>query len=432
MHFRTSSLSEICIALRNNTLNLDDYIHNTCKRIKEVDSVIQSLLPERGREKRLLKEASILTEKYPNPGNRPPLFGVLLGVKDLFRVDGFPTQAGSKLPQEEFAGPEASVVSKLKQAGALVLGKTVSTEFAYFSPGPTRNPHNTEYTPGGSSSGSAAAVAAGLCPLALGTQTIASIIRPAAYCGIIGFKPSYGRIPIDGVVPFSQSADHVGFFTQDLTGTAITASILVNDWDSSIRSIPKPRLCLPADAFLVQADCDSYNRFYKKVDILNDAGFEVINYPLFKEIKTINNIHRELIAAEFATNHKKLYAKYSELYSEPSRELYKQGSKITKAALLADLAIQQTYKQSIDEIMLREGIDLWICPSTTTPAPKGLSSTGNPLMSLPWTFTGLPSLSIPAGIAANGLPLGIQLVAQFGKDEHLLNYSGELSQFLSY
>lgn len=432
MYFKTSSLTEICIALRNNTLSLEDYIHATCLRIKEVDTVVQSILPERGREKRLLKEAKALMEKYPTPGTRPPLFGVLLGVKDLYRVDGFKTQAGSQLPPEEFAGEEATVVTKLKEAGALILGKTYSTEFAYFSPGPTRNPHNPDYTPGGSSSGSAAAVAAGLCQLALGTQTIASIIRPAAYCGVIGFKPSYGRIPMDGIIPFSQSADHVGFFTQDLNGIAITASILVNDWDASICTIQKPRICLPSDAFLVQADCDAYNRFYKKVDILVDAGYEVINYPLFKDILTINKIHRELIAAEFALNHKKLYKKYSDLYSEPSKELYKQGAKITNAALIADQAIQQTYRQSTMEVMQHEGIDLWICPSTTTPAPKGLSSTGSPLMSLPWTFTGLPSVSIPAGIAANGLPLGVQLIGQFGKDEHLLDYAGELSQFLSY
>ena len=432
MYFKTAALSEISIALRNNTLSLDDYIHDTCKRVNTVDAFVQSLLPEKGREKRLLKEAEALAARYPNPGSRPPLYGVLLGVKDLFRVDGFPTQAGSKLLPEVFAGAEASVVTKLKQAGALILGKTVSTEFAYFSPGPTRNPHNPEYTPGGSSSGSAAAVAAGLCPLALGTQTIASIIRPAAYCGIIGFKPSFGRIPTDGVIPFSQSADQIGFFTQDLTGTAITAGILIEDWDASIRSIPKPRICLPSDAFLVQADYDSFNRFYMKVDILNDAGFEIINYPLFKEIKTINKIHRELIAAEFAQNHKQLYLQYSELYSEPSRELFEQGSKISNSALLSDQAIQQTYKQSVEETMRREGIDVWICPSTTTPAPKGLTSTGNPLMSLPWTFTGLPSITIPAGKAANGLPLGVQLVAGHGKDEHLLHYSNELSQLLSY
>jgi Asp-tRNA(Asn)/Glu-tRNA(Gln) amidotransferase A subunit family amidase len=432
VYFKTAALSEISINLRNNIISLEENIHRTCERIKSVDSVVQSLLPEKGREKRLLIEAQALQEKYPNPSSRPPLYGVLLGVKDLFNVDGFPTQAGSKLPPEVFAGKEAVAVTKLKQAGALILGKTVSTEFAYFSPGPTTNPHNPEYTPGGSSSGSAAAVAAGLCPLALGTQTIASIIRPAAYCGIIGFKPSFGRISTEGVFPFSQSADHVGFFTQDLTGAAIAAGILIEDWDASIRSLPKPRICLPSDAYLVQADYDSFNRFYEKVDLLNAAGFETMIYPLFKDIKAINATHRELIAAEFAINHKKLFAEYGELYADSSRELYEQGKKISYASLIADRALQQTYKQTIDEIMQREGIDLWISPSTTTPAPKGISYTGNPLMSLPWTFTGLPSISIPVGRATNGLPLGMQIVAEFNKDEQLFYHTSELSQILSY
>lgn len=428
MYYKTAALSELAIALRDNTLSLSEYISKTCERIQTVDTELQSLLPEADREKRLLAEAAILQSQYPDPSSRPPLYGILVGVKDMFRVDGFPTAAGSQLPPTEFAGTEASVVTKLKQAGALILGKTVSTEFAYFSPGPTRNPRNPEYTPGGSSSGSAAAVTAGLCSLSLGTQTIASLIRPAAYCGIIAFKPSMGRISTDGVIPFSQSADHVGFFTQDIAGAALAASILVEGWDTSLRSQPKPRLCLPSDAFLVQADCDTYNRFYKTVDLLTAARYEIVRYPLFKEIKIINQIHRELIAAEFAKNHQLLFKKHSKLYSEASRELYKQGLKVSKAALLTDQALQQTYKQQVNEIMQAEGIDLWICPSATSSAPKGLASTGSPLMSLPWTFTGLPSLTIPTGKAANGLPLGMQLIADIGKDEFLLQYASEVFQ----
>ncbi len=432
MYFKTALLTEISISLRNNTLDLEQYITETCKRITQVDSKIHALLPERGRAKRLLAEAQALLEKYPSPSKRPPLFGVLIGVKDLYRVDGFDTKAGSKIPPKAFTGTEASVITRLKEAGALILGKTVTTEFAYFNPGPTRNPNNPDYSPGGSSSGSAAAVAAGFCPLALGTQTIASIIRPAAYCGIMGFKPSFGRISTDGIFPFSQSADHVGFFTQDLPGLGIAASVIIEDWDATVRPQSKPRIFLPSDAFLVQAACDSYNRFYKKVDLLVSRGYEIVNYPLFKEIKTINKLHRELIAAEFARNHKKLYNEYNELYSKPSAELYEQGSKITKSALEANKALQETYKQSVNDIMQREGVDIWICPSSTTSAPKGQSYTGNPLMSLPWTFTGLPSVSIPAGKSSHDMPLGMQIIGGMGRDEYLLQFANELQQIMSY
>jgi len=432
MFYKPASLPSVSIALRNNLITLEQYIEETLERISEVDGKIHSLLPERNRKKRLLAEAKALQEKYPKPNQRPPLYGVLVGIKDLFRVDGLPTKAGSKLPATAFSGSEAHSVNLLKQAGALILGKTVSTEFAYYSPGPTKNPRNTDYTPGGSSSGSAAAVAAGLCPLALGTQTIASIIRPAAYCGIVGFKPSFGRISTEGVFPFSQSVDHIGFFTQDVASAVLASSVLIEDWDANIRVGSKPRIFMPSDAFLVQANYNSYNRFYEKVDILTDKGYEIVSYPLFKDIKTINKVHRELIAAEFALNHKDLHKKYGELYSEHSGELYEQGRKITKTALLADRALQETYRHSVSEIMRQEGIDIWISPATTSSAPKGLTSTGSPLMSLPWTFTGLPSVTIPAGKSSHNMPLGMQIVAGFGRDESLLQYATELSQLISY
>ncbi len=160
----------------------------------EREPEVRAFLPEEGRFDRLRREAAALEARWPDPERRPPLFGVLAGVKDIFHVDGFETGGGSRLPPEVLRGPEAASVTTLRAAGALILGKAVSTEFAYFAPGPTRNPWNPEHTPGGSSSGSAAAVGAGLAPLALGTQTIGSIIRPAAFCGAVGYKPSYERI----------------------------------------------------------------------------------------------------------------------------------------------------------------------------------------------------------------------------------------------
>lgn len=432
MYFQSASLTELSISLRNNTLSLEDYITQTCQRLDSVDKQVKAFLPEKNRKKRLLAEAEELLEQYPQPSGRPTLFGILIGVKDMFYTDGFSTRAGSQLPVKAFSGQEAAAVTSLKQAGALILGKTHTTEFAYFSPGPTHNPSNLDHTPGGSSSGSAAAVAAGFCPLALGTQTIASIIRPAAYCGIIGFKPTYNRISTAGVIPFSQSVDHVGFFAQDLAGINLAASVLIGDWDTTIRTTSKPRIYLPSDAFLVQAEYDSFNRFYEKLDILTDRGYEVTTYPLFKDVNAINRVHRELIAAEFARNHKAWFKEYGELYSEPSQELYKQGAKVSKNALAADLAIMQTYRQSVREIMSREGVDVWISPATTSAAPKGLASTGSPLMSLPWTFTGLPSLTLPVAKATNGMPLGLQVIGGYGRDERLLQYAAELFQALSY
>jgi Asp-tRNA(Asn)/Glu-tRNA(Gln) amidotransferase A subunit family amidase len=256
------SLSESINALKNDTIEVEDFINSICDRIDHTEPLIHSLIPETGRRQRLLREARDLKEKYPDKNKRPILFGIPIGVKDLFRVDGFPTQAGSKLPVNLFEGQESSVVTTLKNAGALILGKTVTTEFAYFEPGPTCNPHNLSHTPGGSSSGSAAAVACGFTPLALGTQTIGSITRPASFCGVYGFKPSFQRISTNGVIPFSVSADHIGFFTQDLQSIEIVASLLCNHWNTATKvSLKKPVIGIATGSYLEQSNDEVLSLF---------------------------------------------------------------------------------------------------------------------------------------------------------------------------
>src|SRR5579863_5430615 len=230
MLIHTAPLAETAAMLRSGQLDLLAYIDEICNWIDVAEPELHALLPEKDRRQRLMREAKVLQERFPKPSQRPPLYGIPVGVKDVFRVDGFPTRAGSQLPAELFAGAEASCVRTLRNAGTIMLGKTISTEFAWIEPGPTRNPHHPGHTPGGSSSGSAAAVAAGYCPLALGTQTIGSTIRPAAFCGIVGFKPSYGRIPTDGLILFSESVDTIGLFTQDVAGMVVAASLLCNNW----------------------------------------------------------------------------------------------------------------------------------------------------------------------------------------------------------
>src|SRR5579871_2308991 len=174
-------LAETAAMLRSGQLDLLDYIHRLRDRIDAFEPQLQALLPEENRRARLLADAAALSQRYPDPARRPPLYGIPVGIKDMFFVDGFPTRCGTQLPPELFQGQEGDYLLALRRAGALILGKTVTTEFAYFEPGPTRNPHNLDYSPGGSSSGSAAAVAAGFCPLAIGTQVIGSTVRPAAY-----------------------------------------------------------------------------------------------------------------------------------------------------------------------------------------------------------------------------------------------------------
>ncbi|MEK7328196.1 MAG: amidase, partial [Chloroflexota bacterium] len=214
------NLVELASALRTGELLITNYLDHLKDQFDLRESSILAFVPEEGRFGRLYREAEELLRRYPQPETRPPLFGIPVGIKDIFHVAGFATRAGSKLPPELLQGLEAESITALKKAGALIMGKTVTTEFAYFGPGPTRNPHNPDHTPGGSSSGSAAAVAAGMCQLALGTQTIGSIVRPASFCGVVGYKPTYDRVSRAGVIPLSPSLDHIGPFARTVRDVA--------------------------------------------------------------------------------------------------------------------------------------------------------------------------------------------------------------------
>ena len=234
------------------------------------------------------------------------------GIKDIFHVKGMPTKAGSRLPTRALRGAEATSVTKLKKAGALIMGKTVSTEFAYFAPGPTRNPHNLDHTPGGSSSGSAAAVAAGLVPLALGTQTIGSIIRPASFCGTVGFKPSYDRISKAGVIPLAPSLDHVGIFSPDVFTAQLAASVLCLDWRSSASADNRPTLAIPNGSYLAHADTEMSEHFRLVVETLRREGFKVKTLDPMPNFEEVMSRHNLILSAEAAQVHSDWYRLYSQ------------------------------------------------------------------------------------------------------------------------
>lgn len=423
---QSAPLAETIAALRSGQLDLHSHIDAICDRIDQVDPKVQALLPEPGRRGRLHEEADALLAVYADPAGRPALFGALLAVKDIFHVDGFTTRAGAALPPELFAGPEAACVIRLRQAGALVLGKAVTTEFAYFEPGPTRNPHNLAHTPGGSSSGSAAAVAAGLAPLALGTQTIGSVIRPAAFCGIVGFKPSLGRIDPSGLVFFSRTLDQVGLFTQDAAGMALAASVLCQDWKDLPAPNRLPVLGVPVGPYLEQAEPAALRAFWQQMGRLAAAGVTVQEVPTLAGIEALNSLHRRLVFAEFAQEHASLYGQHSALYRPRTAEIVEIGKTVAPEELAAARANIAVLRGELEGLMDGAGIDLWACPAARGPAPAGLHATGDPAMNLPWTHAGLPALTLPAGLTGSGLPLGLQLVGRFGDDEALLGWSSRL------
>ena len=416
--------------LRSGQLLLPDFLAQVEARFLQDEPSIQACLSDEKRFDRLYEEAEALVLSYPDLINRPLMFGALIGVKDIFHVEGFPTQAGSRLPADALQGREAQSVSRLLEAGALFFGKTVTTEFAYFFPGPTRNPHNAEHTPGGSSSGSAAAVAAGFCHLALGTQTIGSIIRPAAFCGVVGVKPTYDRISRDGVIPLSPSLDHVGFFVPDVEGALNAARVLYRSWDEPTQPLKKPRLGIPEGPYLQSVSQESLAHFENVYKLLQEAGYELQHIQVMPDFEEIRDRHDHIMSAEAAQVHTDWFSEYADLYSNKFTELIQRGQTISQHQLQSALAARDNFRADLRRTFLDHNIDLWIAPSTIGPAPRGLDSTGDPVMNLPWTQAGLPAINLPAGKSENGLPLGLQVVGNWYKDESLLFWSKDLEGVL--
>lgn len=427
MTTHANPLYETARALRTGQRAPGEYVEACLDRIDAVDTDVRAFLPEDGRRERVHET---LTERSDRSSDeRPPLFGVPVGVKDIFHVDGLETRAGSALSSTVLAGPQAEAVTALRAAGAVVLGKTVTTEFAYFEPGPTRNPHDTAHTPGGSSSGSAAAVAAGMTPLALGSQTIGSVVRPASFCGVVGVKPTYGRVPIGGVLPLSPSVDHVGYFTQDVAGARLAAGVLYEEWTETEAETTdtdsKPVLGVPDDAYLSQASTGALEHFESRLSDLREAGYELRETDALADIEDVNARHQDLVAAEAALAHAEWYAKYGDRYGEGTVELIEAGHEVSVGRVVDARNGRRRLREELAETMAEADIDAWVAPAAPGPAPAGIEDTGDPVMNLPWTHAGVPTVALPAG-RVDGLPMGLQFAAGFGADERLLAWCGEL------
>lgn len=413
---------EIIQNLREGKTDLITYVTDLCGRIEREDPNILAMVPGGWDPERVLSEASQLLERFPKPEERPPLFGMPVGVKDIIRASGFPTRCGSKLPADFFEGPEAECVSRIKDAGGLVMGKTVTTEFAYFEPGPTRNPHNLNHSPGGSSSGSAAGVASGFFPFALGSQTGGSVIRPAAYCGVVGFKPSLGKIPMDGVMPLSESLDHLGIFCEDPSGIDPLMGVIGQSWDSETvhREPGKWVLGVPDGPYLHLATPHGLQYFEETIKEIQKKGFEIRRVKTLDNIEKMNDHLLRLMWVEIADSHAAWFEKYGHLYSEKMTDAVKQGQAVSREDHERFMAEALAFRGNMEDLMASQGIDAWICPATTDSAPEGFDSTGSPIMNFPWTYGGLPAITLPTGKDDLGLPQGLQVVGAFGQDEVLV------------
>lgn len=397
-----------------------DLVARTCDRIDRLDARIKAFVREPDRRGRLAAEAA----------EAPPgvLSGVMVGVKDIVRIDGMDTRAGSAVPPEVLAGPQAPLVDRLRAAGALVAGKTVTAEFAVTAPGPTRNPHNAAHTPGGSSSGSAAAVAAGMVPLAVGTQTVGSVVRPAAYCGVVGFKPTFGRVPVDGVIANAPSFDTVGVLAADVATATRGASVLCDDWREPAAGDGRPVLGIPVGPYLDRAGTEAREAFAARAKRLEAAGWTVREVPLMPGPGEFEAVVRQLYVMnryEVARTHADWFPRHGRLYREQTVAAIREGQAVGRDDYERAVGERRVFRERLLAAMGE--VDVWLAPSATGPAPFGLGSTGDSVMCLPWSNAGFPAVSLPAGYAANGLPLGLQVVGRPGEDEELLRWAAEFA-----
>lgn len=428
------SLTEMMDSIRQPGGSPGDVLEQSMERFRVVEPHIHAFVPEEEVQLRLDREKESLQHRISKDGVKPALLGIPVAIKDLLHVDGLPTQAGSNLPAALLTGAQGSLVTKLRALGAVIAGKTVTEEFAYNGPIATRNPHHTGHTPGGSSAGSAAAVAAGLCPLAVGTQTLRSVIAPASFCGVVGFKPSYGRVPLDGVLLLSPSWDTIGFFTQSLPDMEAAAALLVPDWHTSSAEVSRqPVLGIPKGIYMELMSAEVKAAFEAQIAGLQQLGYEVryVQMPWDDEL-IYGNAMLRFIEGELARGHEQWFAEHKEEYGLPVQEAILRGQQIPDEELAQYRNQQGELRRGLEDLMVHEGIDLWVSPAQGGTAPKVEErNTGWAGMPAVWGFAGCPAVSLPAA-TLGGLPLGFQCIGAYGEDEALLAWARKLWPHLAY
>jgi Asp-tRNA(Asn)/Glu-tRNA(Gln) amidotransferase A subunit family amidase len=361
-------------------------------------------------------EAAARCDSTPPIG---PLHGVPVGIKDIIDTADQPTCYGSRIYRGYRPTVDAECVKRLKAAGAIILGKTVTTEFAVFQPGKTTNPHNRLHTPGGSSSGSAAAVADHQVMAALGTQTAGSVIRPASFCGVVGYKPSYARFPFDGVMLSSTTLDTLGTFTRTIDDAALVGSVLsgVVFKRPDSRAIAAPRIGLIRTPWWKEADPDMRSALETGAESLAKAGavMKDITIPSFDHI---GDAHARIMYREIAASRQYEYEHHRDELSPRLREIIERGRALALSQLQAAIGIARRARYEMASVFAT--CDVVLTPAAVGSAPVGLAVTGDPLFNRAWTLLGAPCLTYPGNISANGLPLGLQVVGAVDDDDRLL------------
>jgi Asp-tRNA(Asn)/Glu-tRNA(Gln) amidotransferase A subunit family amidase len=426
--------------IREGALTSEELVQACLERIRAVEPTVQAwtFLDE----EHALAQARAADERKRSGEPIGPLHGVPVALKDIIDTADMPTENGCALHKGRMPREDAAVVKMLRAAGAVILGKAVTTECAYFSPGKTRNPWNPEHTPGGSSSGSAAAVAASMVPLALGSQTAGSTIRPAAFCGVYGFKPTHGLIPRTGILELSRTLDHVGLFSRSIEDLALLAEELAGCDDGDADTRPRARVPFrkisseeppiePMLAFVKtphweKADADTQEAFAEVAEAL---GAQLEELDLFPSGNDAWTWHKAIMEAEMAASFEREWEHGRDKLSEQLRALIERGREVRVVDYRRALRGTARLIDSFDELFM-ERYDAILTPAAPGTAPKGMA-TGDPVFNSLWTLCGMPAVTLPLMRGSNGLPLGVQLVGRRNFDARLLRTARWLESKIS-
>ena len=423
------SLTEAAEHIREGRISSVELVQDCLARIDELEPAVQAwAFLDRDHA---LKQAQALDLQRAEGKALGPLHGVPIGIKDIFDTSDYATEFGSPLWAGRTPRRDAAAVARLRAAGAVIMGKTVTTEYAYFHPGKTRNPHDRERTPGGSSSGSAAAVAAHMVPGAIGSQTNGSVIRPAAFCGVVGFKPTHGLIPRNGALQLSRTLDQVGTFTRTVEDAALLAETLTgfDQEDPDTRPIARPPFATvaasepplpPRFAFVrspvwEQAEPATREAFDELVAALGDSVSEV---ELGSSFGSAVDWHRTIMEVEMAFNLHRDYQQGGDRLSAPLRKLIERGRAYTAVDYLAAVGGIAPLNEALASIF--DEYDAIVTPAAPGDAPRGLETTGHPIFCSLWSYLGTPAVTLPLMHSEAGMPLGVQLVGRRDNDARLL------------
>ena len=425
-HAVSETIRGLSESLRLGRISCREIVERCLARIDDQEAVIRAWVSV-DREG-ALRRADELDRERQSGQFRGRLHGIPVGIKDIIDVKGWPTVAGAVRPVVACAEKDAPVVAQIRDAGAVILGKTVTTQFACFDPSETRNPWNPDHTPGGSSSGSAAAVATGMCFAALGSQTGGSIIRPASYCGVCGFKPTFGLVSTQGVVPVAASLDHVGPIARCVSDLSILFEVICGSEPFETRGgsgavdedlvADQPPILARIDPFFSEhCDPKMLQTFNLAIDQFQMAGAHVEPVRFDFGFEEILKHHRTIMAAEAAEVHSQRFSRNPDDYLPCVRGLVEEGFKVAATNYIGCRKHQLSRQKALASGW--DNTDALVCPATPSSAPD-LSSTGDPAFNSPWSYLGFPVISIPIGLGANGLPVAIQLVGRPRCDLRLL------------